>query len=128
MTIEELISGKKKIKVDVPGYGQYNNEGPFSKEIYPFSLKINDYAYLYDSSGFDHTDTWRKIKITHIRGDVVFFVFDNYPEKEHYFDKNAVLVKCGNIMPAEFIVDTNEWPTEYFEFVCDCPYTEIIYK
>lgn len=128
MTVEELISGKKKIKVEVPGYGQWSNEGPFSEEIYPFSLKINDYAYLYDSSGFDNTDTWRTIKITYIRGEIVFFIFTDNTEKEHHFNKNAVLVHCGNIKPTKFIVDTEEWPTKYFEFVCDCPYTKIIYK
>lgn len=128
MTIEELISGKKKIKVDVPGYGQYNNEGPFSKEIYSFSLKVGDFAYLYDTGDFYNTNMWRKIKITHIRGDVIFFVFTDNPKKEEYLDKNCLFVRFGRIKPTRFIVDIKEWPTKYFEFICDCPYTEIIYK
>ena len=114
----------KKILIDVPGYGQTKN----GKELYPFSLKVNDYAYLYDTSGFDNTNTWRTIQITYIRGSVVFFVFTDNTSKEYYFDKKAVLVQCGNIKPIEFIVNTNEWPLAYYKFICDCPFTKITYE
>lgn len=113
----------EKILVDVPGYGQSKN----GKELLKFNLQPGDSAYLYDSSnyGFEDTNEWRKIKITYRRLDMIFFIFEDN-NKEHCFNRHCVFVNMGKVKPVEWIVDTKTFPTEYYKFVCDCPYTKII--
>lgn len=123
-----LLGNGNKIRIKLPGYGQWNNEGPFSKEIKPFDLKEGDYAYM-DISGLSFSQTvWKKIKITYIRSGVVFYHEVDNPKEEKWFCIESFLVKAGSIMPVEYIVSEKENPKEYYELYCDCPYTKIVYK
>ena len=123
-----FLGDGKKIRIKLPGYGQWNNEGPFSEEIKPFDLKEGDYAYM-DVSGLSFSQTiWKKIKITCIRSGVVFYHELDKPQEEKWFCLDSFLVKAGCIMPVEYVVSEKENPKEYYELYCDCPFTKIVYK
>lgn len=115
-----------KVRIQVPGIHQYSNEGPFSKQIDQTDIKEGDELYYYEESG--EFIGWIKIKVTCIRSGVIFFVKIENQSKEQFIIDNSVAVRIGALQPIKYIVDTQKYPTDIYEFVAQCPYTEIIYK
>ena len=127
MDYSKLIN-LKKIIIDIPGYNQWNNEGPFSKNINPHSISVGEIMYYNDSDLMSVKDHWKRIKITGVRSGVLFFIFTKNPKKEYWMSYDCIAIRFGQLMPLKYIVDTKKFPIEYYEFKCRCPYTKIVYK
>lgn len=127
--LSKALFGGDKVKIEVPGINQWNNEGPFSKNINPYEFKEGDEFYLDDSPIMSlRKDDWKKIRITGVRSGVLFYVFTRKPKKEEWMSTECLTISLGKIMPLKYVVDTKEFPREYYEFICRCPLTKIVYK
>ena len=122
------VNDEKKLVIDIPGYNEYDHEGPFSKNINPHEFKVGEVLYYDDNPILALGHNWRRIKITGVRAGIVFFIYTKFPKKEHWLPIDCIAIAFGKLMPLKYIVDKKIFPKEYYEFKSKCPYTKIVYK
>lgn len=90
--------------------------------IDPSILKVGDVVYADVSKSFMAAIQWHKIKITHIRGSVIFYVDVTAKSKdEEYLD--MLSFTANNLYEIIHFSDLNP---KYYIPMCDCPKTKII--
>jgi hypothetical protein len=124
--LSEYMFDGGKVIIEVPGINQWDNDGPFSKNINPVDIKVGD-RYYFDFGDFFRSE-WKLIEVTYVRGDVIFCIRPEEPdnEEEHILIK-SIMVQLGGMQPVEYIVDCQKHPRKYYDWDCWCPYTKIIY-
>lgn len=111
------LLGGKRDRVRVPGIGTKDEERGFY-------LKVGDKAWLDTAESILEKPNWKLITITYIRSGVIFYKIDGESEEKN-FGLNCLGINLGMLMPVEYI---SPWPSKYYEVVCRCPHTKIIYN